>query len=219
MPGIIKSQGGSASDGTNRPVFNFEDLTSQARRALAEIRGEAEQTIRAAQSEAAAIRDAAKNEGLAAAQKTAREAANKEVEQRLSTVMTSLEKAAQQLNAQRDEWLARWEQQAVVLAIRIAEKLVRRELAADPGLPLGWIRETLELIGQQEQVTIEVAAADHVTLGPKIEQLQQSLHRIGNTRVTIVNSLRPGDCRILTRDSEFDHRIETMLRRLEEELT
>ncbi|MEZ6106238.1 MAG: hypothetical protein R3B96_09030 [Pirellulaceae bacterium] len=93
---------------------------------MAEIRGEAEQTIRAAQSEAAAIRDAAKNEGLAAAQKTAREAANKEVEQRLSTVMTSLEKAAQQLNAQRDEWLARWEQQAVVLAIRIAEKLVRR---------------------------------------------------------------------------------------------
>ena len=194
-------------------------MTAQARDALAQIRTQAEEIIRQAQLEADAIRNSARETGLEEARRQAQQSASQQTEQKVATILPTIERAAQQLNAQRDAWLAQWEQQAVVLAVKMAEKIVRKELRTDPGIPLVWIREALELIGQHELVTIEVSAADHQTLGPKVEQLQQSLHRVGTTRVVVGPQLTAGDCRIVTQYSEFDYRIQTMIERLENEMT
>lgn len=219
MPGIIKAQGSTQSDGVSRQVFNFEDITAQARAALEQIRAEAAMVKQEAVAQAEEVKKNAIEAGKAEALKQAREEAKDELERKVSSLLPTLEKAAQQLVAQRDAWLAMWEKQALLFAIRMAEKIVRRELAADPSIPVTWIKETLELIGQQEQVTVEVSAADHATLSNEIEVLQQSLHRIAPMRVVASNALKKGDCRVTTQYSDFDHRLSTMMERLENELT
>lgn len=219
MPGIIKAQGNSQTEGTSRQVFNFEDITAQARAALDQIRVDADRIKQEANQQAAQVRKEAMEAGKADATRIAREEAAKELEKKVATLPPLLEKAAKQLVAQRDAWMAQWEQQALLFAIRLAEKIVRRELEVDPNIPLTWIRETLELIGQQEQVTVEVSAADHATLASQIEELQLSLHRIAPMRIVPSAQLEKGDCRVTTQYTDFDHRLSSMMKRLEDELT
>lgn len=219
MPGIIKGQGGADPQGTSRALFNFEDIAQKAREHLAAARQEGERIVAEAHREAEKVRSQARREATAEALVDAKRKTDEEAQQRLASALPALNRIAQRLEEQREAWRSHWERQAVRLAVLLAEKVVRRELRGDPGIPLAWIRESLDLIGRQEKVTIELAPADLDTLHPRIDDLVHQLGRMGEVRLVANQELTPGDCRVETVHGEFDHRLETQLSRLESELT
>lgn len=219
MPGIIKGHGTGEPEGTSRSLFNFEDMTQQARAALSDVRREAELIVIRAQAEAEEIRADAIRQGRDEALRIAREELKQELSRQLASALPSLSAASRSLLEQREAWMAHWERHAVLLAVRIAEKIVRRELASDPAIPIDWIRQTLELIGRQEQVTIELAPQDHASLGSRLDDVASQLGRVAPTRIVPAADLQVGDCRVTTQFGEFDLRLATQLARIEAELT
>ena len=219
MPGIIKSNElPPERQSQSGAVFNFDDMSERAEAYLGQVKAQAAALLEQARSEAEACKVRAIEEGRQEALRQARQEALGELDQRMKTALPALESAADQLLRQRSDWEARWEKNAVQLAVRMAEKIIGRALADDPQIPLQWIRESLGLIARQEQVTIELSPSDVGALEEQIEVLLQSLGRLAATQVQANPQLNPGDCRLLTVHGEIDHRVQTQLQRLESEL-
>ena len=219
MPGIIKSDGSSEGNPGHQAVaFNFEDMTQRAQQYLEQVKQQAAKILQEAQNQAEQIRSKAQVEGREKAMQQAQQESHSRVEQQMKSVIPAVESAINDLVQQRDDWESHWEHQAVTLAMKIAEKIIRRELAQDPGISKTWIRQSLELISRQEQVTIELSPGDLEAIQPQIELLSQSLGRLAETRVITNPQLQPGECRVLTQHGQIDQRLETQLDRIESEL-
>jgi flagellar assembly protein FliH len=219
MPGIIKSNGSSEGHAGHQAVaFNFEDMSQRAQQYLEQVKQQAEAVLKEAQNQAEQIRVNARVEGREQAMQQARQESHSHVEKQMQSVMPAVESAINDLVKQRDDWESHWEHQAVTLAIKIAEKIIRRELNQDPEIGKTWIRQALELISRQEQVTIELSPGDLESIQPQIEVLSQSLGRLAETHVVTSPQLQPGECRVLTRHGQIDQRLETQLDRIQSEL-
>lgn len=219
MPGIIKSNGsGEGHPGHQAVAFNFEDMSQRAQQYLEGVKQQAEAVLQEARTQAEQIRAKAQVEGRDLAMQQARQESHSRVDQQMKSVLPAVESAINDLVKQRDDWESNWEHQAVSLAIKIAEKIIRRELERTPEISQTWIRQSLELISRQEQVTIELSPGDLESIQPQIEMLTQSLGRLAQTHVVTNPQLQPGECRVLTQHGQIDQRLQTQLDRIESEL-
>ena len=211
-------------------VFNFVDLQQQGDQIIAQARREAEQILTAARNDAtrlcaeamAAARDEGRNDGLRESQaliaKEAAEVADLKVTTQLATALPALQAAAESLQAERDQWLVRWEQIAVRLGVAIAEKLLQRQLAARPEFATEMITDALRLAAGQPQLTVYLHPDDLSAWGDRAPQIIQSLTACADTTLVPDPHAMRGGCRIETRHGEIDARVETMLQRIAEEL-
>ena len=219
MPGIIKSNGSSEGHAGHHAVaFNFEDMSQRAQQYLEGVKQQAEAVLQEARNQAEQIRAQAQIEGREVAMQQARQESQTRVDQQMKSVLPAVESAINDLVKQRDDWESHWEHQAVSLAIKVAEKIIRRELERTPEISQTWIRQSLELISRQEQVTIELSPGDLESIQPQIEGLTQSLGRLAQTHVVTNPQLQPGECRVLTQHGQIDQRLQTQLDRIESEL-
>lgn len=221
---IIKAN--SNRDSKTIEAFNFVDIERQSRDLLESARREAEDLRERAKNDVASIRQRilteAREEGLRDAanqiRQQAKTIAEELISEQLTTALPALEGAAAALQAERDRWLVRWEQTAVDLGIAIAEKLLHRQLACRPDFTTDMIAEALRLAAGQPQLTVYLHEEDLRAWGDRGAQIVQSLTGCADATLVADRQMTRGGCRIETRNGEIDARLETMLKRIAEEL-
>jgi flagellar assembly protein FliH len=223
MSGIIKVGTAPAQrDLVGTVAFNYDDVTSKANAYLAEVKAEAAEILAKAQRDATQIRKQAQDQG----QHNAHEAAEKnlqarietQVKQQMHTALPAFEQLLQGLAAVRFEWLGAWEKNAVQLAVAIAEKVIRRELAQQPNITVALVREALELATGSQAVKVYLSPQDHAALGSQIQSLANQIAQLAPAEILPSEAVAPGGCLVQTEYGEIDQRIESQLARIEEEL-
>ena len=146
MAGIIKATSTTTTAPAARPAaFNFVDMGDKAHAYVARVREQAEQLLVTARAEAEQIRQQAQIDGRQAALKAAEAAIKTKLDEQLKQLMPAIDSAAQQLMQSKEEWRRHWESNLILLATKIAERVIRCEVLKQPEIPLQLVREALEL--------------------------------------------------------------------------
>lgn len=221
MATIIRRDGGAAapaSESQHPFTFTLSNMSERGEAYVRQVQSEAAKEVKSAAAEADAIRRRAEAEGLAKAEAEAEQRLQTVAAERLQTLQPAVESAVRQITDARGEWLAHWETAAVHLASQIAERIVRRELKADPQITADWIREALELAAGSSEVTVRLNPADHEHGKAYVEKLSHQLQGLGDTTVVADESIEPSGCVVDTKYGRIDHGLTAQLERLTEEL-
>jgi len=197
-------------------AFNFEDLAAKANQYLDQVRKDAAQIIAKANQDAEAIRRRAQVEGHRAGVAQV----EKMVEQRLAAqLLPALQAAVRQIQEAKQQLLLHWEKSAIHLARAIAERVIRRQVAADPQITLTWIREALQLATGTSRVILRLNPQDYQSLRPHTELLLRQMAKLGRVEIVADEQITPGGCRVETSFGSIDQQIEAQLDRIEAELS
>jgi type III secretion protein L len=203
--------------------YNFEDLSQRAKAYLDDVRAQAKAILDQAQQESEQIRQKAEAEALATAERTIQQRvelqAKQLVKQQIESSLPALQQAVHTVCEARNAWLARWEQQAIELAVAIAAKLVRGELSRQPEIPLRLIKESLELAAGSPQLRLRLHPADHATLSNSARELAAQVAPLAELELVADAKIPQGSCLLETEHGHVDQTWEAQLRRIEEELT
>jgi flagellar assembly protein FliH len=149
--------------------------------------------------------------GFAQGQKAGLEVGEKMVESLLKQYSVSLE----ELNKLRKEVFSSSERQVIRLALEIAKKIVKREVAIDEELILTLVKVALDRVTDQALITIRVNPKDYHA----IERHHASRPDAGalNETVKLIEDplIGRGGCVIETDSGTIDARIEEQLREIE----
>jgi flagellar assembly protein FliH len=142
---------------------------------------------------------AAEQRGFSLGQAEGRRAA----EQILATARERYDRSVADMAAAYSRLVASVEQSAVDLAIRLAEKIVARELESRPQITETLVREALEGVRLQPDITLRVSAGD-------VARLSDIVSAAG-VRIEADPALEPGDYVIDTAHTHLDGRIASQL--------
>jgi type III secretion protein L len=187
--------------GTSGAVIPAEvhDAHREAERLKAEARAEAARIV----AGAAAAREAARREGQAAGR-----------EEGLAEVTGLLVRARATAAAARAEAAA----DLRTLAVRIAEKVVGRALAAGPELAADYCAAALAAARHQREITLRVHPDDLAAVEAARPQLRALLARAPDLAVRADASVARGGCLVETEAGVIDARLETQLDAIERAL-
>lgn len=216
MASVIKAN--PSTSAMQQIAFNFEDLTQQAGKYLEQTRIQAAQIVVEAQKQADLIKARSQEEGRKSAQAAAEKTLEEKVGQRMTSLLPALSKVVADLQDAKQSWLRQWEEAGVRLAARMAEKILRRELSADPQGALPLIREALEMASGTTHARVLLNPTDHAALGKQTERLANEFSRISQVEFVPDSTITVGGCRVLTEQGEIDQRIEVQLERIVGEL-
>ncbi|TWT43182.1 FliH/SctL family protein [Botrimarina hoheduenensis] len=221
MATILRRDGATAppaSESRHPLSFALSDMSIHGDAYVTQIRAEASKIVQAARTEAAAIRAAAEAEGRASAESAMEQTVQQRTAARLGDLHTAIENAVDQLRDARGEWLAHWQTATVHLAKSLAQRLVRRELQADPSLSEAWVREALELAAGASEITVRLHPEDLENGRVYVEQLAGVLRGVSETVVVGDATIERGGCVVDTKYGRIDHRLDAQLDRLAQEL-
>jgi type III secretion protein L len=171
---------------------------AEARRILAEANREAEDLRERAVAEARELREAAYQEGL-------------------ETALAELNQALLEAHERRDAALAGAERDLLRLAVKLAEKIIGREIERDDAALADIVSAALRHARQQESLTVRVNPADL----PLVQAHRERLDPSGRARfIDLVPDPRVGrgGCVIEGESGTVDARLDTQLRVLERAL-
>ncbi len=217
MSHVIKAT--DRNRGVHGVAFNFDDMARQASGYLDKIRAEAAQILAKATQDAQDIRRRAEIEGRKAAEQAVEKLIDQKIAAQMQTLRPALQSVIGEIEASKQGWLAHWEKQVVKLAAGIAARVLRRELAKSPDIPLVLAREALQLAAGGSQVRIRLNPADQQALGAQLQTLVEEFSRLAPAEIVADPSITPGGCRVETRYGAIDQQFEAQLARIEEELT
>lgn len=214
----------------SRVAFNFEDLHHAAAQSTLAAREEAAEIVAEARREAEGIRTRAAAEGREDGRKEGAAVAAKELDQRVQAKseqvvaervrgsIPAIEQLAMLLAGERDRWIARWEDDAIRLSVAVAERILRREIAVQPGASTAMVRESLKLAAGSPELRVRMHPDDIADLGPQAETVVKAVSACGHVELTGDESILRGGCLMESRFGSIDARLETMLGRIVEEL-
>lgn len=174
------------------------DAEEQARNILLEANQTADNLVAAANDEAESIRAGAYENGR-----------EESVQELLEDVTAAKE--------QRVEALHTVEQDVLKLSVKIAEKIIGREITLDGNARGEIVLTALRQARQQEMMTVRVNAGDL----PLIEKMRERIDAFGRARFldfVADQSIGEGGCLIESASGTIDARLETQLRVLEKAL-
>lgn len=204
-------------------AFNIEDMQARAKDYLLEVQQQAAELLEDARKEAAALKTQARQEGLKAAaaeiERRIEDTANQKSDERCKTAIDACQKAVDQLTASTTDWLAEWRNQTVEIATKIAEKLVRHEMAAQGELLRVWMEEAIVAMRDERDVRILVHPDDFAQAGRFLQSLAQTIPHAGNATVVPDPQIQPGGCLVRSKHGQLDQQLESQLRRLVEQLS
>jgi flagellar assembly protein FliH len=216
MATIIKASGPvRSSDGAS---FNFDDVTLRANSYLDTMRLQAAEIIAKAQRDGEAIRKQAEEEGRQAAIQAVEKVMEEKVGKQLATLIPAVKQATEQLLQAKHAWLTHWEKAAIHVSARIAERVIRKEIAHEPKITITLVREALELASGSAELQVRMNPHDITTLGSNVEALLRELGRQATAKVVSDATISPGGCCVDTKFGVIDQQIEVQLKRIEEEL-
>ena len=220
LPKVLKA-GSAASDA--QTTYNFIDLRQRCDDYVDRVRRQCRGWVQEAEEETDAIRKAAYDEGRqqglrdgladAAAQitKQATTRSDTTIATAVATAIPALEAAAQDVQTNRRDWLQRWEQDAVKLAIAIAERLTLSRLTIDPETLAERVLELVRLAGGADRVTVamhpdDIAAISRLPSPPEGITFEPD------------ETLSPGDAIASTGEGLVDARLKVQLDAIQREL-
>ena len=224
MAGVIKSQDLDKQSSVALPVaFNVQDIQSRTRQHLEDAKREAKEILEAAKNEAAAIKAAAEQEGMLEAQKKIDEqirlTATEMSDQRCRTAIAACETTVDNLIIETANWLAKWRDQTVELAGRIAEKIVRREMVDNTDLLRGWLEEALVTVRESRDIQAHVHPDDFAIAGRFMQQIAKSIPQAAAVEIVPNPEVGAGGCVVKSNDGTIDFQLESQLDRLVEQLS
>ena len=179
-------------------------------------RGSANHRRRRAGAES--IRIQAEAEGRRAAEQAIDQVVEQRLDEQLIPLKTALATVLDDLQSARHEWLAHWEEQAVHLALSIAERVIRRELRADPEIPVELVREALQLAAGSARLRLLMHPTDVAALGGPLQKLLDELAPLDSIALVPDTAISRGGCRVETENGVVDQQFEAQLARIAEEL-
>jgi len=223
MSGIIKANTPISERPTvGAVVFNYDDVTSKANAYLNQVKAEAAQILAKAQKDAELIRKQAQELGSKSAVENAEKnlstRVDAQIRQQMQTALPAITQMVQAIDAERLQWLAKWEQNAVQLAIAIAQKVIRRNLAQQPQITHQLVREALELAAGSQSLKVYMNPQDHAALGKQVQEMTKQLSNLTPAEILAHESITPGGCVVQTEFGIIDQQIESQLARISEEL-
>lgn len=187
----------------------------QARR-WTSYRERARAMVAQARAEADGIREAAREEGFRAGfqqgEEAGRRQAGDEVARRLQALVTQMQRAAEEAEGRRDRALRQSGEDTVKLALAVAEKVVRRQIADGPAVTAAVLESVLKdlPVGLAGRVVARLNPGEHRLLAGS----EGLLARVaGPVQVELVAdpSVEPGGCHVETEMGSIDAGLETRL--------
>jgi flagellar assembly protein FliH len=172
--------------------------------------------VTAARAEADAIREQARQEGLALGRAEGQAAAAAEAHALLAPALQALGTASEALDAERAEVADRVEHQAVELAIELAGKVVAGAIEAQPERVLDVVRGALRCLVERERVQVLVHPEDLAIVRESMDRLRGELGGIEHVEVQEERRLDRGGAIVRTPDAEIDAGLRTKLDRARE---
>jgi len=220
MPGIIKfgHDAPHLEGESERPYFHLQDLEQRGEKYLLEVRQQAAAILAQAQAQVEALRQQTIHQAQQDALATARQEMQQETQRRVAQLEPTLQNSVAQLQAQLLAWRLEWERRTIELAVGIAEKICRRELAVQPEIVLSQMEAGLQLAGPEDQIELRVHPRDREIFGPLMEALVARLTDLSRTTLVEDPSVQAGGCLIRTKYGSIDTQLSTQLARIAEEL-
>jgi flagellar assembly protein FliH len=175
---------------------------------------EAAEVLARAHAEAAAVTEAAFNEGL----RRGMEEGERRFRESIRESVEVLRSAATRVDQSHKEFLDQIEPQLIRLAASIASKIIERESSLSGDLVQRTVRAALEKIVDEEQVVVRVNPKDLDTLRKYRTELTQEFDSI--TRIDVVPdaSIDAGGCIAQTDSVRVDGRLASQLEKILNEL-
>lgn len=222
MATVIKPSTGQSSPAgqTVRGVaFDLQDMSHRGEEYVESVRREAAKVVQQAHAEADQVRRRAEQAGREAAQQAIERLLKERVGEQIETLRPALAGVVSQLTEERGAWLDHWQRAAVELAVKIAERLVRRELERQPEIADAWVREALELAAGASEINVRLNPEDHARIGASTDAIAATLGELGAARLTADPTVSPGGCVVETSHGTVDMRLDSQLQRLLEDLS
>lgn len=207
-----------ASPNRGAIAFNYDDVVQRAEAYLNKVKQQAQQILVEARQEADAVREQARVSGMQQAKQEAQAGLRALVNEQVNVLLPAIQSQFEELNKAKDAWLHRWEQDAVKLALRIAERVVASEIERRPEVAADLTREALELLSQAKQVEVQLHPDDHRLLEDHLEQIQAGIGKVASVQFVTNSDVRRGGCVVLSEHGEVDQNIDTRIERISEEL-
>lgn len=211
-------------------VLNLAELSEEAARITRRAEERAAQIVTAAQAERRRLIDTATEEGFAAGERAGKELgyieggerglddARAEHGARLEEVGARWTKALDAFEALRESMLMQAKTDALALALRLAERITKRVVAADPKVASAQMAAALELIGRPTRLTVRTHPDDLEETTREAKTLATRLAAARHLEVIPDPALTRGSIIVSSDRGVIDATIETQLERVCEAL-
>jgi flagellar assembly protein FliH len=196
-------------------VYRFEEVSPDSERCVGDAQMKAAAIVAEARQQAEEIRRQAIEEG----KQDAAQSVEQEIARRMETALPIVRQAAAELVNTQQAWLRRWEQSAVQLAVKIAERIVHREIARSPQITLDLVRDALEMAMGAPQIKIRLNPADFAAMEGQVKRLAQEISQASQATIVPDEAISRGGCRLETQHGVIDQQIGTQLDRIAAELS
>lgn len=211
-------------------VFNLTDITDEAQQIIEKAKAQREEILAKARQDGEKLAQEAKEKGFQqgldqgtadgnkAGYEKSLEEARKNFAESSEQSLDALKNTFAEFDRIKQELLWRAEQEAVKLAIAIAEKLTKQLGVISRSVAVENVRGALELIDKDTDVLVRLNPVD----AEYVELMTQSdggtFGKFEHIRFEPDPSAMPGDCVICTEQGQIDGRLEKQISRIADEL-
>jgi len=183
------------------------DAEVEAQAELERLRAE----IRTAEAERDRIRDEARREGLELARRDAIQAVAAES----APLVDLLRKAAAAVEERRSDWIAEAEREAVRLALAVATKIVKAEIASGRPVAEANLRRAVELTARRQELQVLVHPDDLARIETFLPGLRREFSDIQKISLEAGPAVDRGGVIVQTREGSVDATIASQLDQIE----
>lgn len=213
-----------------RQAFNLSDIAVEAEQIIAEAERRRDEMLSAVDAQIAAKYEKARQEGclsgheqgLAEGRKAGHEEAlvqaGEQFTQRCEQTYESLCGILSGFEQSKDRILWQAEQDTIRLALAIAEKVINKVIAADPGIVAGNLKAVMKLVVHATDVAVTVHPDDLEYLKQMANENEGVFGKYHSITFQSEETLSPGSCCVSTEHGGIDGAIETQIQRIAAQL-
>jgi len=183
------------------------DAEVEAQAELERLRAE----IRSAEAERDRLRDEARRDGLELARRDAIQAAAAES----APLGDLLRKAAAAVEERRAEWIVEAEREALRLALAVAAKVVKAEIASGRPVAEANLRRAIELTARRQELQVLVHPDDLARIETFLPELRREFSEIRKIEIEAGPAVDRGGVIVRTREGSVDATIASQLEQIE----
>ncbi|MBN2063923.1 MAG: hypothetical protein JW745_03895 [Sedimentisphaerales bacterium] len=135
-------------------------------------------------------------------------------EDHIAEPLADLKRIIEYFETNKKQLIWQAEQSFVVLAVKLAEKVIRREIEVNPELICQSVRAALEVVAHTTNVVVKVSPCDVAIIEDLKGSLGDVLGRFENVSIKPDEAVEKGGCIVQTERGRVDARIETQLARI-----
>lgn len=216
--------------GREAVVHDLGDLKRQAEHAHTLAHEHAASIVQAAEKERSRLMgdasEAGRSAGYAAGLESGRiagaEQGRKEAFEATGQALREVERrwlaALDEFEGRRDQLLADSRRDVLTLALAIAQRVVKRRIATEPGVAVEQVQAVLEKLSRPTRLTILVNPADQQCVGDALPALAKRLLGGSHVELATDDSLERGSCVARSAGGEIDASIATQFDRIAQAL-